>query len=415
MRLNQLFITIILAFAASSTNADTLSNVNNFLSSSDVNLDDLKIEGDKIQQLPKGINKWIERVQVSVDNRDDFETTKASRVVYRLNLKPKASGQSKAENQILTLQSQLEAINYRKLENAAFNWRYREFLNLVLQIRQLQNVKAIYDVTEKEVVFHRNLVNSNAFNESALLNAELLLDQTKGLIALHENRLKNTKSKLNIPINEKEYNPLKWLIDLNEIQKFLESTDEIDRNPDVQAANLALAEAKAKYTLNKTEQNLGVDSLRFQVIDNQNANRPTYGFMVGVNIPLGEHTFKNIQGSHDIYDAQMKLYNSKATLKQTLLEKRNKMQEILEEYTANQKQIEKIEGRLEKDYAKTNPRIALYLKTQYNKVLNEQLTLQQNALNLYLEYLTTSGLLTAEPLRNWFHKDFVKLTAENTQ
>lgn len=392
--------------------ADVLSGINRYLVSTDGTLKGLEVEGSHIQDRPDGLAKWLNGSQVSFENRDDFTSKENGRQSYSLDVKPKAWGQSDAEYDLLVLKKQSAIASYRKLRNATFNWRYRSLLNLVAETRQLNNANALKNVAVKQVQYNRNLVNSAEFNESSLLNAELMLDEANSLTTLHQNRVNNLMAQFDLPNTQPQGTMFNWLIDIHQMQSTLASMSNFNRNPDIQAANLALAEAKAEYHLKKTEQKFGVDRVRVQVLDNEDRVKPVVGFMVGVNIPLGENTYQNIKGTHDIHEAQIKLIDSEIALKQTLLEKRLAIDAIVEEHQATQGQLQTIQGRLAKDYAKTIPRIALYLQSQYNKKLAHQASLEQKAMVLYLDYLEKSGLLTAQPFRNWLHKDLIQLQTQ---
>jgi hypothetical protein len=110
-----------------------------------------------------------------------------------------------------------------------------------------------------------------------------------------------------------------------------------------------------------------------------------------------------------MYDAHFKLHDSVYTTTHGLDEKRAKMKWLLEEWQVTHKQIDKLKARLQKDYAKINPQLGLALQIEHAKKLKELLDIHQEALTLYVSYLTISGQLTSQPLRNWLHTEIPEL------
>lgn len=421
MNLKLLFIPLLLAANTKLCFATVLPAVNNFLLAAQSDLDDVNADRKKIPEL-NGVSSWIDEAQIRVNDAEQLQdpllnkdTGNINSQSYAIRVKPKAWGQRDAEQKILQLRSHQEDAQYNNLLNTELSRRYALVLELITQQNQTHFLLESDQLLNKQVQLNRNLVNSTEFNEENLLDVEIAFEQTKDMLDLNVQRLNDLQTQLNIPHDNRETlensdNTWEWLISVPKMQEIMARAIEPQQVPDVIKSRLDLEQAKAENRHKKSTQQLGVNLLRFQVDDTDDPKKELkFGFMVGVNIPLGAENFQTTETRHDMYDAHFKLHDSVYTTTHGLNEKRAKMKWLLAEWLVTQKQIDKLQARLQKDYAKANPQLALALQIEHAKKVKELWDIHQEAFALYVSYLTISGQLTGQPLRNWLHADLPEL------
>jgi hypothetical protein len=427
MKFRTLLIPLVLVTAPTLSFANLLPSVNNFLLAGQADLNDVNAERKRIPEL-NGVSSWIEEAQIRINAADEGRDPTLSKGIedinsqsYGLRIKPKAWGQRDAEQKILHLRAKQEDVQYNEALNSELSRRYTLVLELISQQNQTRFLLESDNLLNKQVQLNRNLVNSTDFNEENLLDVEIAFEQTKDLLALNLNRLNDLQHKLNLPKDsleslEKSDTQWDWLIDVPTMQKIMARAIEPQHVPDVIKSRLDLEQAKAENQHKKSTQQVGINLLRFQIDDTNDPKKELkLGFMVGVNIPLGAENFQTTETRHDMYDARFKLHDSVYTVTQGLDEKRAKMKWLLDEWQVTQTHIDKITARSQKNYAKLNPQLALALHIEHVKKLKELLDINQEALTLYLSYLTIAGQLITPPLRNWLHTELLELhpTAKN--
>jgi hypothetical protein len=408
MTLRLFLISLILSSVPAHVFATELPAINTFLLAAQTELDTVNTTRKNIPEL-SGLSSWIEESQIRVNAADETQPADLNKGIadvysqsYGIRVKPKAWGQRDAEQKILQLRSHQEDALYNEALNTELSRRYNLILELIAQRNQTDFLLESNELLNKQVQLNRSLVNSAEFNEENLLDVEIAFEQTKDMVDLNLRRLHDLQSQLKIPDNSKE--TLDWLISVPQMHSIMAQAIEPQQIPEVIKSRLDLEQAKAKNQHKKSTQQLGINLLRFQVDDTDDPKKDLkLGFMVGVNIPLGSENFQTAETRHDMYDAHFKLHDSTYTTAQGLDEKRTKMKWLLEEWQVTQKQMDKLNARLEKDYAKSNPQLALALHIEHAKKLKELLDIHQEALTLYIGYLTIAGQLTTQPLRNWLH------------
>jgi len=415
MNFRLFLIPLILIGTPKLTFATSLPAINDFILAAQADLNDVNATRKGIPEL-NGLSSWIEEAQLRFNEANETDSgTDVNLQTYALRVKPKAWGQRDAEQKILRLRSTQEDEQYNQTLNAELSRRYGLILDLIDQEHQTRFLLDSDALLNKQVQLNRNLVNSSDFNEENLLDVEIAFEQTKDTFDLNLHRLNDLQKQLKIPEDNRESlmasdNALQWLITVPQMQKIMDQHVEPQQLPDVIKSHLQLEQAKAENQHNKSKQQLGINLLRLQVDDSSNSNKsPKFGFMVGVNIPLGAENFQTTEGRHDIVDARLKVHDSMYTTTQDLAEKRTKMKWLEEEWLFTQKQMDKLKERMQKDYAKINPQLGLTLQIEYAKKLKEALDIQQEALALYISYLTLSGQMARSPLRNWLHTELPEL------
>ena len=420
-------IALILFSALPPVSATELPAINTFLLAAQTEYDNVNATRKGIPEL-NGLSSWIEESQVRVNVADENQPADLNKGIsdvytktYGIRVKPKAWGQRDAEQKILQLRSHQEDALYNESLNTELNRRYNLILELIAQRNQTDFLLESDALLNKQVQLNRSLVNSTEFNEENLLDVEIAFEQTKDLVDLNVRRLHDLQSQLKMPADSKETlmtanNALDWLISVPQMYGIMSQAIEPQQIPEVIKSRLNLEQAKAENQHKKSTQQLGINLLRFQVDDSDDPKKDLkLGFLVGVNIPLGSENFQTTETRHDMYDAHFKLHDSTYTTAQGLDEKRTKMKWLLEEWQVTQKQMDKLNARLEKDYAKSNPQLALALHIEHAKKLKELLDIHQEALTLYVSYLTIAGQLTAQPLRNWLHAKIPTLQTATPQ
>ena len=77
---------------------------------------------------------------------------------------------------------------------------------------------------------------------------------------------------------------------------------------------------------------------------------------------------------------------------------------LLDEWELVKGSLQKNADRLATRGARTDPELALTLLEEQMRQLKELADVEQKVMTVYVEYLYLSGLLAAQPLRNWIRQ-----------
>lgn len=363
----------------------------------------------------EGVSEWIESSEVRVRSKINEEFNDRSRSEsYAVRVKPKAWGQRDAEQAVLALRTNQQHVNNEQLLNAALNRRYLILLELIAQQNHTRLLFLSTTLFEKEVNINRAQVNSKEFDAEKLLDSEVALEQGSAAAQFNLKRLNALQTQLNLPLDTKESliepENMDWLIMLPEIQALMSNGLEEQSTLATRESQLKLSIAQAELQQLKTTQQLGIDLLGFEYQDSKLDSVDFMTFMVGINLPLGSENYKTTAKRRDVSEINQELGNTLYAAKQNLNDKSIKINWLIDEWHFTQTQIKQISARLQKAYAKTNPLLSVALQKEQLKQLKDLTNIHQQALSVYINYLTVSGQLIQQPLRNWITKGTPVLT-----
>lgn len=366
----------------------------------------------------EGVSEWIESSEVRVRSKINEEFNDRSRSEsYAIRVKPKAWGQRDAEQAVLALRANQQHVDNEQLLNAALNRRYLILLELIAQQNHTRLLFLSTTLFEKEVNINRAQVNSKEFDAEKLLDSEVALEQGNAAAQFNLKRLNALQTQLNLPLDTKESliepENMDWLIMLPEIQTLMSSGLEEQSTLATRESQLKLSVAQAELQQLKTTQQLGIDLLGFEYQDSKLDSVDFMTFMVGINLPLGSENYKTTAKRRDVSEINQELGNTLYAAKQNLNDKSTKINWLIDEWHFTQTQIKQISARLQKAYAKTNPLLSIALQKEQLKQLKDLTNIHQQALSIYINYLTVSGQLIQQPLRNWIAKGTPILTLAN--
>lgn len=363
----------------------------------------------------EGVSEWIESSQVRIKSKINEEFNDRSREEsYALRVKPKAWGQRDAEQAVLALRANQQHVDNDQLLNDALTRRYAILLELIAQQNQTRLLWLSTTLFEQEVSINRAQVNSNEFNAEKLLDSEVALEQGNAAAQFNLRRLNALQAQLGLQPDSKEMllapENMDWLIMLPEIQTRMSDGLKTHSTLETRDKQLKLSLAQAELQQIKTTEQLGVNLVGVEYQDSKLDSVDFVNFMVGINLPLGSESYKTTAKRRDVAEINQDLGNTLYAAKQNLSDKTVKMKDLMEEWHFAQTQVQHISARLQKDYAKTNPLLRIALQKEQLKQLKELSSIHQQALSVYISYLTTSGQLIQQPLRNWISKGAPTLT-----
>ena len=366
------------------------------------------------QQIPgmSGLSSWVDELQL----RQKTESTinpfaSGASTAYEFRLTPKAWGQRAAEQEVLRVrEEQLDAQSKNALNGALYR-RYLVLLELFAQRATAQLLIVSSGLLEGEVQINRSLVGGREFSAKKLLDAEVALARSQGLAAISLRRLNALRVQLNLPpeteVQVLSENKPDWLIDHRQIRQTIGQEVSLEQLPTVTRSRLEAQRISFEADATKARQRLGIVSLSAEFVvgvSNSNSSDNRSQFMVSVNIPLGSDNFKSIDSGYALREAQAAYQQRQAVDMHSLGLMKSSMLQSLQEWELVQASLQKNAVRLATPAVKTDPELALTLRTEQVRQLKELAEVEQKTVAAYIDYLYLSGLLAEQPLRNWIRQ-----------
>jgi len=361
------------------------------------------------------IGSWIEDAQFRFNTGTPANNVdiKKNELSYEFRFKPKAWGQRSIEKDIIKTRMDQQDFAYQQLLNAALQQRYLKLIDYFQQHSKLRNLLASFELLRQESVLIQSEVSSEQFDPEKLLDTEEALKQSHNMIELYLHRLNALQSELGLPQDSmdsmKISSGINWVLNAAEIRRTtLTRQLEEQLSPAVLDAQMKLQLSQSETQLVKAKQQLGINLLKFEYSDRLTDEM---AFQVGINIPLGA-SFDSSKSQHNVHMAKSQLNNSLAKTKQSLTEIRQQISWLAEDWEIVKNQIERRKKYLQKDYAKTNPFLAINLQKENINNKQKIADINRKTLTLYVSQLAMSGQLAQQPLRNWIRQGIPFLTQE---
>ena len=366
------------------------------------------------QQIPgmSGLSSWVEVLQLRQTTASTINPfARGASAAYEIRLTPKAWGQRAAEQGVLSARAGLREAQSKDALNGALYRRYLVLLDLFAQRAAAQHLIVSSGLLEGEVQINRSLVGGREFSARKLLDAEVALAWSQGLAGIALRRLNALRAQLNLP-PETEAQVLSeskadWLIDDRQIRQTIGQELSLEQLPAVTRSRLEVDRISFEADAIKAKQRLGIVSLGAEVVvgaNNSNSSDNRSQFTVSVNIPLGSDNFKSIDSRYALQEAQVAYQQRQAADLHSLGLMRTSMLQWLDEWELVQASLLKNAGRLTTSAVKTDPELALTLRSEQIRQLKELADVEQKTRAAYIDYLYLSGLLAGQPLRNWIRQ-----------
>lgn len=363
------------------------------------------------QQIPgmSGLSSWVEDVQIRQNTQSTINPfASGASTAYQFRLTPKAWGQRAAEQGVLSVRAGLQEAQSKDALNGALYRRYLVLLDHFAQRAATQHLIVSSGLLEGEVQINRSLVGSREFSAKKLLDAEVALARSQGLAGISLRRLNTLRAQLSLPPRTEaqvlsESKP-EWFIDHRQIRQTIGQELSPEQLPAITRSRLEAQRIGFEADVIKARQRLGIVSISAEVVvgaNNSNSSDNRSQFTVSVNIPLGSGNFKSIDSRYALQEAQVAYQQRQAADLHSLGLMRTSMLQWLEEWELVQASLQKNAGRLTTSAVKTDPELALTLRTEQIRQLKELADVEQKAVAAYIDYLYLSGLLAEQPLRNW--------------
>ncbi len=351
------------------------------------------------------LTSWVENAQIRVNTAASQNLTFNNNAQsYELRVKPKAWGQRDLENNILRLRLAQQNNIYHTTLNAALQKRYLILLDYLGQRNRIHNLLKSSKLLRQEIKLLQNQLLSDNFKAEKLLDAEDMLQQSKSMADLNLKRLNVLQAQLGLPLDNADdllNSNTNWLISLTDINHTISTANNAHQSsPDIVDSQLKLEITRTKIKKVKTEQQLGINLMKFAYNDRKNDDME---FQVGINIPLGNQ-FNTAESHHNLYTAKSELNSNLNNIKQALATIRNKLNWLVQEQEIVLSQIKRIQNHLQKDYAKSNPLLTISLHKELLAYHKKESDINQKALAYYINFLALSGQLAQQPLKNWIQQ-----------
>ncbi|WP_428356824.1 hypothetical protein [Methyloprofundus sp.] len=288
--------------------------------------------------------------------------------------------------------------------DSALQKRYVILLKYQEQLSTTQYLFKLSELLAQEISLIQRQVMTDKFNAEKLLDAEGMLVQSSGLAVLNLARLNEIQTLLGLPLDSAETvldsSGGNWLISFEAITGRLADMTEVSQTaPKITDQRLKVEMTQAKNELIKTEQQIGVNLLRFTYKDNKNDET---AFQFGINIPLGTQ-FNRAESQYQLQKAQAQLDHSIVKVQQSLDEIKKEISWLAGEKKLANLQIQRVQKHLKNEALKATPSLLINLRKQLVEQHKKSTEIKQKALRQYISYLSLSGQLTEQPLRNWIH------------
>ena len=357
----------------------------------------------------KGMNYWVEDIQL----RQSTEFTnspfgRGASPTYQVRVTPKAWGQTQAEQAVLQLRSEEQEVQHKQALNSALYRRYQLLVDLMAQYAAVQQLINSFSLLNAEVQISRSLVGGRDFN-TKLLETEVAVARTQGLIQVGLQRLNFLRAQIGLPPDTEgqviAQNRPDWFIDYPQIQEAMRLELDPQQILGVSETRLQMERISLEDNVLKTKQRFGIAALSADYTFSANRSSNSAQIMLSLNIPLGADNFKSIDNRYALQEAQNAYAQRLAADTYALRIMRLNMLQLLQEWDLTKVSLQKNTARLASNGAKTDPELALTLRLEQSRQIKDQGDLEQKIMVTYVEYLYRSGLLAAQPLRNWIRRD----------
>lgn len=353
------------------------------------------------------IASWVEDAQFRFNTGTPANNVdiKKNALSYEFRLKPKAWGQRTIEKDIIKTHMDQQDFAYQQLLSAALQQRYLNLIEYFQQHSKLRNLLALFELLKQESVLIQSELSSEHFDPEKFLDTEEALKQSHSMIELYLRRLNALQSELGLPQDSmdsmKSNSNINWVLNASEIRRTtLTKQHQEYLSPTVLDAQMKLQLSQSESQLLKVKQQLGINLLKLEYSDR---SIDEMAFQMGINIPLGT-SFDSSKSQHNLHLAKSQLNNSKAKTKQLLTEILQQISWLAEDWEMVKNQTERNKKYLQKDYAKTNPFLAINLQKENINNTQKIADTNRKTLTLYVRYLALSGQLVQQPLRNWIRQ-----------
>ncbi len=400
--MKSLLLTSFLALAHP-TFADSIQPINDFLLTAGLELNTSFKRGDTEEIT--SLTSWVDNAQIRVNTTASENLTfKNNAQSYELRVKPKAWGQRDLENDILKLRLAQRNNNFHSTLNAALQNRYLKLLDYLNRKNTTRYLLKSSKLLTQEIELLQSQLLSDNFKAENLLDTENMLQQSKSMAVLNLERLNAFQTQLRLPLNNADdllNSSNGWHLSVADIANTISTINNAHQSsPEIVDSQLQLEMTRAENQKIKTEQQLGINFVKFAYNDRNNDG---IEFQVGINIPLGNQ-FDSVESHHQQFAAQSDLNNNVNNMKQTLAAIQNKIRWLVQEQGIVHSQMKRVQNHLQKDYTKSNPSLTLSLRKELLSHNKKESDIHQKALSYYISFLALSGQLAQQPLRNWIQQ-----------
>lgn len=350
-----------------------------------------------------GLDAWVDDSKLNWSNSDlgDFDKQKLS-----FEVRLKNGEQMRAEEQILNMGQSKTTLKLTNLLEKRLKNTYASLIGYIEQQRHKRILRQQRNLANLELNSWKIKVNSNAFRADKLQQADLTLDNIWAE-ELSNNAMLKRYDTQHINRNKGNSQYFKYTSDnLLSIREMVDITRGIiatgvyqEHNALIKRAEFDVALLSKKIQRNNAQKKLSLNSVKFEYDNKDN----DLGLSVGIKMPITKNSYESLLEEQQQRYASIDAQHSVIEISELLKEKQFKIMQIQDQWLSYQKLLQKINVRIIR-LSKTNDiDLLLDLKQEYlQKKMNQEET-QIQALKEYISFLSTAGMLSAKPYRNWIH------------
>jgi hypothetical protein len=357
----------------------------------------------------RSAGSWLEELQLRQKTNSTVNPyATGAAPSYELKLTPKAWGQRAAEQEALTWRADMQAAQVQAGLADALRRRYQVALDMLAQHALAQGLLQTTSLQSSELKLNKSQVGGRDFNLRRLLDAEVALARTQGLLDSALPRLNELRQTLALPAHTAASlladDVRGGVISPPQMRAVMAQEINVQQMPAVHALRVQWARLAAEEAVAQARQRPSIAAVsveRFSGERGFGSSEKKTQIAVSVNIPLGGDSFKTLDSRYATQAAELAFAQRLADDSHTLTTLRAEADALLQAWELAQLGLQKNATRLANPAAKTDAELALLLRQEDARQLREIAGTEQKARAVYLQYLFTSGLLAQPPWRNW--------------
>ena len=361
---------------------------------------------------PPSLNRWdtwVENSEVrfNTDNLSTFNNATAkNNHSYSLRLKLKNTRQQQAEKDLLHLDNQKGAASSNTFRLNELRRSYGLIQTVFVKKQEIDSLSQKLNLAKLESTTYKKLVATGEFNPSRVQQAVVEANRLSTQIRFNNKLLHQYLTLIGVPVKNKPrvqqfLNKNTWLIGIQEMLNYVDNyATEPLYNPTLQKLNLASRIAHKERQLAQAELATAVQLVEV----GYDANKDLFGATVGVRIPLGKNSFDTLRRKNGYQQAQRAWELQLDSIKNNLSEKKRLLHQNYDAYRLEQNLRTAVNTRLKRVLKSGRPELILALKKEHIIHQSRQQEIYLKMIDIYLDFITLSGQILEQPLRNWLQK-----------
>ena len=347
-----------------------------------------------------GLDAWIDDSELKWSNSDinDFDAQKLS---FEVKLKNKE--QIRVEQQLLNLGQSKVALKFTGLLEKRLKTVYLSLIDYIEQKKRKNLLQQQKNLANSELDSWKIKVNSKDFRADKLQQADLTLDsiwanQLENNVGISRYETRRYKSDSQTHYFETPSNniiPIQQMIEIS--KEVMQSKIYQQYNSSIKSSEFDANWGNKQIQRRNAQNKLSLNSVKLEYDNKKN----DLGFSVGIKMPITRNSYDSLLQQQQQRYTNIDMQYSVIEVADQLDEKSFQLMKMQDQWSSNQKLLDKISQRIKRLSKIRNIDLLLSLKQAYLKRQMRQEAIQMRALRIYIEFLNIAGILSEKPYRNW--------------